>query len=107
MQPVAEDCNETERLSVAFIFSRLNQRNDPYRVIPTIAHQPACAYDDYKRIITHRFADGSRILEKNIRTQFKQLIIQPSQLATTRPSSLQQPLLTILDGLDEQLGEEE
>lgn len=95
-------------LGAAFFFSGLSQRDDPYRVIPTIAHQLARQYPDYKQIITRRFADDSSILEKTLRTQFNELIIEPFRfLAAVRPPHLQQPCLIILDGLDECRGEEE
>lgn len=106
-QTVAEGCNEARRLGTAFFFSRLNQRDDPYRVIPTIAYQLACRDAHYKSIINQQFAEDSRILEKDLNTQFRELITRPLQyLATTQPFRLLQPLLIILDGLDECYDEE-
>lgn len=90
------------RLGAALFFSRPNNRDDPDGVIPTLAYQLADKFPKYKRIITERLADSPALLEKNFRTQFKELIIEPFQfLMNEDPELVQNPLLIILDGLDE------
>lgn len=106
-QTIAEEFKAAGHLGAAFFFSRLNHRNDPDRVIPTLAYQLAIQYPDYKHALTQSLADDSTILEKNRRSQFKKLIVEPFQaLAAKNASCVQQPLLIVLDGLDECKGEE-
>ncbi|KAF9443494.1 hypothetical protein P691DRAFT_408481 [Macrolepiota fuliginosa MF-IS2] len=106
-QTIAEQCKRTGRLGAAFFFSRPNHRDDPTRVIPTLAHQIAVQHTDYRRVITQRLADDSTILEKDMRTQFRELIIEPFKIISScNPSILRRPLLITLDGLDECDGEE-
>ncbi|KAF5356096.1 hypothetical protein D9756_004383 [Leucocoprinus leucothites] len=107
-QSIAEELEETGHLGGTFFFSRPGQINDPATVIPTLAYQLAMRNDTYKQIVSQRLADDLLILNKNRSTQFKKLIIEPFQLiATTSNASLQDPLLIILDGLDECKGTEE
>ncbi|KAF9440302.1 hypothetical protein P691DRAFT_767957 [Macrolepiota fuliginosa MF-IS2] len=57
---------------------------------------------EYKQIITCRLADDPWILKRNHHTQFQELIIEPFHiLMTQHPHTVPQPLLIILDGLDE------
>lgn len=101
-QSIAEHCSETGRLGAAFFFSKLKTRNDPTRIIPTIAYQLAVHFPDYKRLITKCLADDPTILEKALRQQFKKLIVEPfTSLKAKKSSCVQQPLLIVLDGLDE------
>ncbi len=90
------------RLGAALFFSRPNNRDDPDGVIPTLAYQLADKFPAYKRIITERFAESPAILENNRRTQFKELIIEPFRFLMNKyPELVQNPLLIVLDGLDE------
>ncbi|KAF9442658.1 hypothetical protein P691DRAFT_810256 [Macrolepiota fuliginosa MF-IS2] len=101
-QTTAEFFQSAGRLGATFFFSRPNQFDDPSCVIPTLAYQLATKHHQYKHIITQRLADDPLILKKNIRTQFKELIIQPFRILMTQyPQTISEPLLIILDGLDE------
>lgn len=101
-QTIAEDMERLGRIVAVFFFSRPNHLNDPDCVVPTLAYQLATRHPHYKHIITQRIADDPMILEKNIRFQFKALITEPfQQLMTQHPSTVRQPILIILDGLDE------
>ncbi|KAF5363491.1 hypothetical protein D9756_001031 [Leucocoprinus leucothites] len=61
----------------------------------------------YKQIVNQRLVDDPLILDKTRSTQFNKLIIEPFQLiATASDTSFQDPLLIILDGLDECKGTE-
>ncbi|KAF9450728.1 hypothetical protein P691DRAFT_435028 [Macrolepiota fuliginosa MF-IS2] len=101
-QTIAEEFDKEGRLGASFFFSRPNQLDDPDWVIPTLAYQLAIKRPQYKRIITRRLAEDSSILDKNWRAQFKELIIEPFRILMTEyPDTTREPLVIILDGLDE------
>ncbi|KAJ3566069.1 hypothetical protein NP233_g7232 [Leucocoprinus birnbaumii] len=96
-QTVAQRCNETGRLGGTFFFSRPGERNDPERVIPTLAHQFAIRIPDYRKIIAHILMHDSTILEKDVESQFRKLISEPFALMKRQNTTW----VIILDGLDE------
>ncbi|KAF9450117.1 hypothetical protein P691DRAFT_774190 [Macrolepiota fuliginosa MF-IS2] len=98
-QTIAEYCRDIGQLGAAFFFSREHNRNDSHRVIPTLVRQLTMHDPDYKMIITERLADDSTTLDKNIQTQFRQLITEPFAILRARRPSV--PVLILLDGLDE------
>ncbi|KAF9446005.1 hypothetical protein P691DRAFT_230845 [Macrolepiota fuliginosa MF-IS2] len=101
-QTIAEEFEGNGRLGASFFFSRPNNLDDPDWVIPTLAYQLATKHPQYKHIITQRLADDPSILEKNRQTQFRKLIIEPfCILMAEHPHTVREPLLIILDGLDE------
>lgn len=101
-QTIAEETKQAGQLGAALFFSRSNHKDDPDGVISTLAYQLAVKSPEYKQIITQCLINDPTILEKNRRTQFKELIIEPFQtLMTQRAQTVQTPLLIILDGLDE------
>lgn len=101
-QTIAEEFKELGCLGASLFFSILNHRDDPDSVIPTLAYQLAVRHPKYKHIITQCLTDDLTILGKNCHTQFKELIINPFQIIMTQHmSTVQQPLLIIVDGLDE------
>lgn len=101
-QTIAEEFKEMGHLGATFFFSRPNHRDDPDTVIPTLAYQLATKDYHYKYILTQRLAEDPMLLDKNRRTQFKELIIEPFQfLMTQHKTTTREPLLIILDGLDE------
>ncbi|KAF9449135.1 hypothetical protein P691DRAFT_728405 [Macrolepiota fuliginosa MF-IS2] len=101
-QTIAEHFQSAGRLGATFFFSRPNHFNDPDCVIPTLAYQLATKHNRYKYIITQRLADDPLILKKNLRTQFKELIIEPFHILMTQyPQTVLEPFLIIIDGLDE------
>ncbi|KAF9450302.1 hypothetical protein P691DRAFT_665649 [Macrolepiota fuliginosa MF-IS2] len=105
-QTIAEEFKASGRLGAAVFFSR-HCRDDPDRVVATLAYQLAIQHPDYKNILTQRLADDSTILEKSRRSQFKQLVVEPfKMLAVRNTTCVQEPLLIVLDGLDECNGEE-
>ncbi|KAF5355912.1 hypothetical protein D9756_004376 [Leucocoprinus leucothites] len=107
-QSIAEELEKTGHLGGTFFFSRPGQISDPATVIPTLAYQLAMRNNTYKQIVSQRLVDDLWILNKNRSTQFSKLIIEPFQIiATISNNSLQDPLLIILDGLDECKGTEE
>ncbi|KAF9443540.1 hypothetical protein P691DRAFT_737760 [Macrolepiota fuliginosa MF-IS2] len=101
-QTVAEEFKRAGRLGASFFFSRPNHLDDPDWVIPTIVYQLATQNREYKRIITQCLVDDILILDKNRSTQFRELIIEPFRILMTQyPHTIREPLLIILDGLDE------
>ncbi|KAJ3575017.1 hypothetical protein NP233_g1386 [Leucocoprinus birnbaumii] len=101
-QTIADRFKEEGCLGATFFFSRPNHRDDANTVIPTLAHQLAARNSHYRSIITELLVNDPAILDMNLSTQFKRLIIEPFHvIMTTHPESVTQPLLIILDGLDE------
>ncbi|KAF9441849.1 hypothetical protein P691DRAFT_851447 [Macrolepiota fuliginosa MF-IS2] len=101
-QTIAEEFKEAGRLGASFFFSWPNHLNDPDAIIPTLVYQLAMKVPEYKQIITRRLADDPWILKRNRHTQFRELIIEPFHiLMTQHPHAVPQPLLIIIDGLDE------
>ncbi|KAF9443319.1 hypothetical protein P691DRAFT_679795, partial [Macrolepiota fuliginosa MF-IS2] len=101
-QTVAEEFKRAGRLGASFFFSRPNHLDNPDWVIPTIVYQLATQNGEYKRIVTQCLVDDILILDKNRSTQFRELIIEPFRiLMTLYPHTVREPLLIVLDGLDE------
>ncbi len=106
-QTFAERCAEVGRLGASFFFSRPNDRSDPDTVIPSLVYNLAVCNSNYKSLVAAQLANDPEILRKKTRrTQFKKLIVAPlSQLQTQRRMRIKEPLLVVLDGLDECKGE--
>ncbi|KAF9453094.1 hypothetical protein P691DRAFT_659278, partial [Macrolepiota fuliginosa MF-IS2] len=101
-QAIAEEFQEAGRLGASLFFSRPNYLDDPDWVIPTLVLQLAIKHPQYKHIVTQCLVNNLLILTKNRRTQFRELVIEPFRtLMTQSPHTVQEPLLIIIDGLDE------
>ncbi|KAJ3564750.1 hypothetical protein NP233_g8083 [Leucocoprinus birnbaumii] len=101
-ESVAEELDEIGLLGATFFFSRPGQIDDPDTVVPTLAYQLAMMNDLYKRIVTKLLVADPLLLTKNRDIQFKKLIVEPFQMIMASDSSaVDNPLLIILDGLDE------
>lgn len=106
-QTIAEKLNAEGRLGAALFFSRPNGRDDPKKIITTLAYQLAVRSGQYKRIINQQLAADPTLLEKRLRDQFKLLIISPFRSIMDKdPSTARNPLLVVVDGLDECKSEE-
>lgn len=106
-QTTAEYCQEIGRLGASFFFSRLNNCTDPDAVIPTLAYRLAANHQGYRNAVTRVIADDRSILDKTLRVQFKKLIVDPFRsLIIQNPLITQEPLLIVIDGLDECDGED-
>lgn len=97
MQTLAE--TDTERLGATLFFSRLNQRDDPDKVVPTIAYQLAVRIPSYRAFIVERLGSDPLLLDRNIRIQFQKLIVEP--FATEGLHPLEGTRYMLIDGLDE------
>ncbi|KAJ3568206.1 hypothetical protein NP233_g5866 [Leucocoprinus birnbaumii] len=106
-QTIAEEAKADEFLGATLFFSRPNRLDDPEKIIPTLAYQLAVKHPQYKPILNQRLADDPSLLEKTLRVQFKELIVDPFSIIVAQdPQKRIKPLLIILDGLDECEGEE-
>ncbi|KAF9442948.1 hypothetical protein P691DRAFT_680498, partial [Macrolepiota fuliginosa MF-IS2] len=83
-------------LCAAFFFSRKRKHNDPSRLFISIAYQLASRNEDYRHQVTYQLVQDLGLLQKDMRTQFKKLLVEP--LSTLK---LEKKLLIIIDGLDE------
>ncbi|EKM77530.1 hypothetical protein AGABI1DRAFT_101598 [Agaricus bisporus var. burnettii JB137-S8] len=107
-QTFGESCIEKHRLGAAYFFSRTNGRNDQKTVIPTIAYQLSLHLVEYRALLASYIANDPAIFEKTPRTQFRHLIVEPlSMLQMSDQSFFKEPLVIILDGLDECKGIDE
>ncbi|KAJ3567718.1 hypothetical protein NP233_g6178 [Leucocoprinus birnbaumii] len=106
-QTFAEFCFEHGRLGATFFFSRPNNYNKPDCVIPTLAYQLAVALPEYKALITEQLVNDPRLLHRSPRAQFRKLIVEPfATLQIQGHKGAQEPIVMVLDGLDECEGEE-
>ncbi|KAJ3560378.1 hypothetical protein NP233_g10877 [Leucocoprinus birnbaumii] len=99
-ESAAEALALLRRLGATFCFSRPGKVDDPDTVIPTLVYQLATKNALYKRLITEVLGSDPLILDMNRATQFKALILEPFTIVAKKNESLQ-PLLVIIDGLDE------
>ncbi|KAF5362558.1 hypothetical protein D9756_002122 [Leucocoprinus leucothites] len=103
-QTFAEYSHGLGRFGAAFFFSRLQNRDSPTGVIATIAYQLALRDAGYNHLITHILFNDPSILDKPMRIQFHKLIVEPFTILTAQlaaSAAARQPLLIIIDGLDE------
>ncbi|KAF9442942.1 hypothetical protein P691DRAFT_779144 [Macrolepiota fuliginosa MF-IS2] len=83
-------------LGAAFFFSRTRKHNDPSRVFISIAYQLASRNEEYRHLVTKALVTDLGLLQKDMRTQFKKLLVEPLSAM-----KLEKKLLIIVDGLDE------
>ncbi|KAF5358552.1 hypothetical protein D9756_001307 [Leucocoprinus leucothites] len=106
-QTFAEYCSDLGRLGATFFFSRPNNYNNPECVIPTLAYQLAVFLPEYKALITDQLVNDPQLLQRAPRAQFKRLITGPFTIMQVQEHwSVREPIVIILDGLDECEGEE-
>ncbi|KAF9441272.1 hypothetical protein P691DRAFT_519006 [Macrolepiota fuliginosa MF-IS2] len=107
LQTIAETASgaATSILGATLFFSRPNSRDDPKRVLITIAYRLAVRYPLYRQYIVRLLTIDPRLVEKSLAEQFKTFIVQPfgvEQLLAEHHGTV----LILLDGLDECNGEE-
>lgn len=101
---VAQTCAEEleERLAATFFFSRCDKRDDPTRLIPTIAYQLAARIPSYATLVEGNILRDPTLVSKTMRTQFRELLVIPFQaLQQEGTYDGNQRLIVIVDGLDE------
>lgn len=95
-QTVGEWAKHNSLLGAAFFFSRTRNHTDPSRLFVSISYQLAVQNEEYRRLVSRPLSTDLGLLEKDMRTQFKRLLVEPlSKL------KLDKKLLVIIDGLDE------
>ncbi|KAF5347987.1 hypothetical protein D9756_010153 [Leucocoprinus leucothites] len=101
-QNIMEYCAQQGFPRAGLFLSRANGRDDPNRIVPSLAHQLALAYPAFSRRISEALNADPTILEKRLPHQFQQLIHEPvDALRIKTPNSTPHPILLLLDGLDE------
>ncbi|KAF5347979.1 hypothetical protein D9756_010175 [Leucocoprinus leucothites] len=101
-QNIMEYCTQQGIPGAGLFLSRANGRDDPNRIIPSLAHQLALAYPAYRRLVSNILSADSSVLEKRLPLQFRQLIDEPADALRIETSNVKHcPILLLLDGLDE------
>ncbi|KAF9443781.1 hypothetical protein P691DRAFT_712788 [Macrolepiota fuliginosa MF-IS2] len=90
-QSLAEEFKGLGILGAALFFSRSNHRDDPDRIIATLAYQ-LCFREPYANIVAHFVRDDPMLMKKDRTTQFKHLIIQSTNIfMITIPQRVEDP----------------
>ncbi|KAF9439663.1 hypothetical protein P691DRAFT_769184 [Macrolepiota fuliginosa MF-IS2] len=76
-QTIAEEFKASDHLGTSLFFSKRGDKNDPNKVVPTLAYQLALTYPDYKNLIFQCLSADPTILEKILWVQFEELITKP------------------------------
>ncbi|KAF5359719.1 hypothetical protein D9756_003064 [Leucocoprinus leucothites] len=105
MQTVAELERETSYLLAALFFSAPNGRNDPTKVIFTLAYQISRQNEGYRNHIRSKVKADPHLWERSIEAQFTEFIIEP--FATKGINQGTEQILIFIDGLDECKGQRE
>lgn len=100
MQTLAELEYCDDRVLVTLFFSRTRGRNNPRQVFPTLAYQLAVQDEVYRDHLIKLMTRNQQAPEKTVAEQFKRLIAEPL-VQTGIGRGKPQPLLIMLDGLDE------
>lgn len=77
IQTLAESLAASAHLGAALFFSRPNNRNDPKRIVISIAYQLAVKIPAYRVYIAEQISLDPNMLHKGIREQFGIFIIEP------------------------------
>jgi hypothetical protein len=101
---IAQSC--VEKLSAmstpfAAFFFFYQDRNNPQRFFPTIAHQIAARFPHYHDLLNEKIQRDPTIVDKVLRTQFQELIVLPLQELMKRGKGIDRRFPIFVDGLDE------
>ncbi|KAF5312947.1 hypothetical protein D9619_003800 [Psilocybe cf. subviscida] len=101
MQTVAERCDKHGRHASNFFFFRGDTtRNHAQPLVATLAYQLRALYPALDKLIKGCLTATPLIYKASVGEQFKKLISSPIH-AVRNSSSMRQPILLIIDGLDE------
>jgi hypothetical protein len=95
-QTVAERAMDENILGAALFVSRLRNQDDPGRIFISIAYQLFPQDQQYRARVEELVDADPGLLEKDMETQFRKLIVEPLSR-----SNRKKKLLVIIDGLDE------
>jgi len=103
-QTLCKRCAAKKWLAGSFFFSRMAPlvRNDPANLFPTIAYQLSLAVPAIGKVIYEVVTEDPSLVSKTLKIQLQKLIMEPMQLVLNLPN---QPVVIIIDGLDECKGE--
>ncbi|KAJ3572156.1 hypothetical protein NP233_g3280 [Leucocoprinus birnbaumii] len=103
MQTVAElEQNDSALLSALF-FSAPNGRNDPTKVIATLAYQIALRHEGYRNYLRSKVKADPKLWTKSIDAHFAEFIVEP----LAKHELCSESVLIFIDGLDECHGQRE
>lgn len=105
-QTIGEYATERGLRGATVFLSRTRKLDDPTRLVTSISYQLAMRNPAYKRLVMEALKDDPTILDKDERTQFKKLLVEPFATLSKQKESFQK-LLVIIDGLDECRGDME
>jgi len=95
---IAQQCDEENMLAFSFFFSRRNlDRSDITKFFPTFAYQLAGFLPSIKQSMQDALAKDPAIPRRNLKDQFRKLIVRPVLSTTERISTM----IVVIDGLDE------
>ncbi|KIM34988.1 hypothetical protein M413DRAFT_449946 [Hebeloma cylindrosporum] len=103
-QTIAEICHHAGILAASFFFSRnVPGRNDKSLLITTLAYQLTVSIPAIREQVGCELNDDPHLLSRSLEAQIVGLIIEPIRSATMfqEATTIRQPYLVILDGLDE------
>ncbi|KXN91191.1 hypothetical protein AN958_02611 [Leucoagaricus sp. SymC.cos] len=104
MQTLAEIEAQRSMISTLF-FSATQGRNNPSKVIATIAYRIAVQHSPYQEYLRSALAADPKLIETSIKTQFSTFFVLP--FVKMKLYSGPSPLIIFIDGLDECEGKEE
>jgi hypothetical protein len=102
-QSFGDSCGKERRHGASYFFSRPTGRDKIETVVPTVVYQLAATIPEYRSLIGHQLASNPLLLRKSPPVQFRELIVEP--FATLQRQRPRDPIVIILDGLDECEGE--
>ncbi|KAJ3572157.1 hypothetical protein NP233_g3282 [Leucocoprinus birnbaumii] len=106
MQTVAElEQEENSALITALFFSAPNGRNDPTKVITTLAYQIALQHEEYRNYLREKIKADPKLWHKSVDVHFVEFIVEP--LAKCQACQDSKPIIMFIDGLDECRGKRE
>ena len=101
-QTIAELCKSIGILGACFFFSRASSdRNTDRNIMATLAYQLCATVPELKRFIVKAVEDDLSTFQKDVHTQIERLIVNPIIQATNEDVILRNPILIVVDGLDE------
>ncbi|KAF9448696.1 hypothetical protein P691DRAFT_800409 [Macrolepiota fuliginosa MF-IS2] len=101
MQTLAETASNV--ILGASLFFAVNQRDDPSKVLPTLAYQIATKYPPYREFILQGITLDPLLPQKSLKILFNKFFVEPFVQCRIYHGPL--PLLIVIDGLDGCKGE--
>jgi hypothetical protein len=97
----ARNLKATGNLGASFFFYRPSGWNDPKKFVPTIVYQLTTQYPAYRDYIDAVIIDDPLVLEKEVHTQFQELLAKPPLRQIVKDHDGKTDSVIVVDGLDE------